>query len=86
VGGAAAELLVSSLTIAVADEMLPTLTDSAGFSGLLSLLLLKQKQKQKKTKWMMPIVFLVSESNCTVTLRRNHLQMECLTPPPKKKN
>ena len=44
VGGADVELLVSSLTIAAADEMLPTLTDSAGFSGLLSLLALKQKR------------------------------------------
>ena len=60
VGGADVELLVSSLTTAAADEMLPTFTDSAGFSGLLSLLLLKQKRK----KWCL-LVFLVSESNCT---------------------
>jgi len=46
VGGADVELLVSSLTTAAADEMLPTFTDSAGFSGLLSLLLLKQKRKK----------------------------------------
>jgi len=43
VGGADVELLVSALTIVAADEMLPTLTGSAGFSGLLSLLLLKQE-------------------------------------------
>jgi len=46
VGGADVELLVSSLTTAAADEMLPTLTDSAGFSGLFSLLLLKQKRNE----------------------------------------
>jgi hypothetical protein len=46
VGGADVELLVSSLTIVVADEMLPTLTDSGGFSGLLALLLLKQKRNE----------------------------------------
>jgi hypothetical protein len=46
VGGADVELLLSSLTIAAADEMLPTLTDSAGFSGLLPLLLLKQKRNK----------------------------------------
>jgi hypothetical protein len=46
VGGADVELLVSSLTIVAPDEMLPTLTDSAGFSGLLSLLLLKQKRNE----------------------------------------
>ena len=56
-GGADVELLVSALTIVAADEMLPTLTDSAGFSGLLSLLLLKQKRNE-----LCLLVFLVSES------------------------
>jgi hypothetical protein len=46
VDGADVELFVSSLTTAAVDEMLPMLTDSAGFSGLLSLLLLKQKQNE----------------------------------------
>ena len=60
VGGADVELLVSSLTIVAADEMLPTLTDSAGFSGLFSLLLLKQKQNELRL-----LASLVLESNCT---------------------
>ena len=59
-GGADVELLVSSLTIVAADEMLPTLTDSAGFSGLFSLLLLKQKQNELRL-----LASLVLESNCT---------------------
>jgi hypothetical protein len=46
VDGADVELFVSSLTTVAVDEMLPTLTDSVGFSGLLSLLLLKQKQNK----------------------------------------
>jgi len=59
VGGADVDLPGSSLTTVAADEMLPTLTDSAGFSGLFSLLLLKQKRNECL------LVSLVSESNCT---------------------
>jgi hypothetical protein len=53
VDGVDVELFVSTLTTVAVDEMLPTSTDSAGFSGLLLMVLLKKKKKDE----IMPFLF-----------------------------